>query len=124
MHSVVAQAAGVTPVSVLGLLVGFTLVLSLTAHLAARNVLGDVPIRNAVLVGPAPAAVSVVVAALELPSIPGLVAALVLDGALFSYVYDQPARTAAYITLIHFTVTVILGVIVFGLLALISSAPT
>jgi len=124
VRSVVAQAAGVSPVSVLGLLVGFTLVLSLTAHLAARNVLGDVPIRNAVLVGPAPAAVSVVVAALELPSIPGLVAALVLDGALFSYVYDQRARTAAYITLIHFTVTVILGVIVFGLLALISSAPT
>jgi len=37
----------VTPVSVLGTIVLFALFLSVTAHLAARNVLGDVDPRRA-----------------------------------------------------------------------------
>jgi len=118
------QASTVSPIAVVGLLVGFSLFLSLTAHLAARNVLGDVAVRKALAVGPVPAIVSVLVATFDLPSLPGLFVALALDGVLVKYVYDQPPRLAAYVTLIHFTVTVILGVIAFGVLALVSSAPT
>jgi len=44
----------VTPVSVLGTIVLFALFLSVTAHLAARNVLGDVDPRRALYVGPLP----------------------------------------------------------------------
>jgi len=101
----------------------FALFLSLTAHLAARNVLGDVPIRNAFLVGPVPAAIAVVAGALDLPSIPAVVVALLLDAALVRYVYDLDRRLTAAVTGIHAVVSIILGSIIFSLYVLVQSAP-
>ncbi|MFC6772141.1 hypothetical protein ACFQDD_11550, partial [Halorubrum pallidum] len=49
----------VTPISVLGTTLLFAAFLSLTAHLAARNVLGDVDPRRALYVGPLPAVIGV-----------------------------------------------------------------
>jgi predicted exporter len=49
--------------------------------------------------------------------------ALAADFGLFRYVYRRSNRLTAYVTLIHVVVSIILGVIVFGLLALIQSAP-
>jgi hypothetical protein len=114
---------GASPLAVAGTVALFALFLSLTAHLAARNVLGDVPIRNAFLVGPLPAAIAVVAAALELPSLPAVGVALVVDAALVGYVYDLDRRLTAGVTLIHAVVSVILGSVLFSLYVLALSAP-
>jgi hypothetical protein len=118
-----AQAAGVEPLAVAGTVGLFALFLSVTAHVAARNVLGDVAVRKAFVVGPVPAAIAVVTVAFELPSIPGLGLAIVTDALVIGFVYEQGTRLTALITLIHFVVTVIAGTIVVGVLALFASAP-
>jgi len=112
-----------TPLAVAGTAALLALFLSLTAHLAARNVLGDVPVRNAFLVGPLPAAIAVVAAALELPSLPAVGVALVVDAVLVRYVYDLDRRLTAGVTLIHAVVSVILGSVLFSLYVLVLSAP-
>ena len=121
------QSAPEGPLAVAGTFASFALFLSITAHIAARNVLGDVPVRNAFVVGPVPAAVSVLVAtfAADAPAVifAGLLVAVVLDGVAIRALYDESTRLAAYITFIHFVVSVILGAIVFGLWALSISAP-
>jgi hypothetical protein len=101
----------------------FALFFAVTAHIAARNVLGDVELKNAVAVGPVIPAVSFVFVALEWPAALALVVALGAEFGLFRYLYDGSARLAAYLTVIHVVVSIILGAIVFGLLALIRSAP-
>ncbi|MFB6092908.1 MAG: hypothetical protein ABEK02_07865 [Haloquadratum sp.] len=121
----VLQSGG--PLAIAGTFASFAIFLSVTAHIAARNVLGDVPIRNAVAVGPIPAAISVLVAtfAAGTPSVlfAGLLVALVLDGAAIAYLYGESLRLSAYVTLIHFVVSVILGTVLYALLALAASAP-
>ncbi|MFB6129586.1 MAG: hypothetical protein ABEJ28_02060 [Salinigranum sp.] len=119
---VVAQIA-TREVAVVATIVPFALFLSLTVHIAARNVLGDVPARKALLVGPVPAVVAVVTAALGVPALVGLAVAVVLDGAVVAYVYGPGPRLSAYITVIHFAVSVLLGAVVFGLLLLINTVP-
>jgi hypothetical protein len=115
--------APASPLAVAGTVALFALFLSLTAHLAARNVLGDVSVRNAFLVGPLPAAIAVVAAAFELPSLPAVGVALVVDALVIRYVYDLDRRLTAGVTLIHAVVSVILGAIVFSLYVLALSAP-
>ncbi|WP_049937548.1 DUF7473 family protein [Haloplanus natans] len=112
-----------SPLAVAGTAALFALFLTLTAHLAARNVLGDVPVRNAFLVGPFPAAIAVVAAALELPSIPALLVALAVDAVLIKYVYDIDRRLTAGVTAIHAVVSIILGSMIFSLYVLVLSAP-
>ena len=115
------------PLAVAGTFASFAIFLSVTAHIAARNVLGDVPVRNAFVVGPVPAAISTLVAAfaadIPLLIVAGFGVALLLDGVAIRTLYDQSTRLAAYITFIHFVVSVILGAIVFGIWALSISAP-
>jgi hypothetical protein len=112
-----------SPLAVAGTAALFALFLSVTAHIAARNVLGDVPVRNAFVVGPIPAAIAVVTAALSLPSGLGVVVAVVVDALLVRSVYDLDRRLTAAVTVIHFVVSVILGSIVFSLYVLVQSAP-
>ena len=119
---VVAQTA-VRSLSVVGTVALFALFLSLTAHIAARNVLGDVPLKAALLVGPGPAAVAVVTAALGILPILGLLAAVVVDGLLVAYAYGRGPRLTAFVTGVHFVVSVILGAVLFGVLTLANTAP-
>jgi hypothetical protein len=121
------QAAPEGPLAVAGTFASFAIFLSITAHIAARNVLGDVPVRNAFVVGPVPAAVSVLVATFAADNSAviflGVVTAILLDGVAIRALYEESTRLSAYITFIHFVVSVILGTIVFGLWALAISAP-
>jgi len=110
-------------VAVAGTFAAFAVFLSVTAHVAARNVLGDVPIRNAVGVGPLPAAVAFVFTALSWPSAPAVALALLVAGLAIGFLYGRDAKLTAYITAIHAVVSVILGGIVFGLWTLALSAP-
>ena len=120
---VVAQTTVADPLAVAASFGLFALALSATAHVAARNVLGDVPVRKALLVGPVPAAISYAAGVFDLSPLLLLLVAIAVDGVIITRVYEQRARTGAYITLIHFVVTVIVGAVLFGLLALLSSAP-
>ncbi|MFC4359629.1 hypothetical protein ACFO0N_16925 [Halobium salinum] len=119
----VVLQAGAAPLAVVGTVALFALFLSLTAHLAARNVLGDVAVRKALLVGPLPAVVAVVTATFSLPAVLGVALALALDALAIRYVYGRSPRLTAYVTFIHVVVTVILGAMLFALLALFASAP-
>ncbi|WP_224448127.1 DUF7473 family protein [Haloprofundus salilacus] len=112
-----------SPVAIAGTVGLFALFLSVTAHIAARNVLGDVAIRNAFAVGPLPAVVAVLATTFGVSAALALPAALALDAAAVRYLYDRSWRLTAYIVVIHFVVTVILGALLFSLLALWQSAP-
>lgn len=112
-----------SPVSVIGTVGLFALFLSLTAHLAARNVLGDVTPTKALGVGVGPAVIAVLSVLVSIPAGIGVVVALVVDGVAIHLLYDQPRRTTVYITVIHTIVTVILGSVLIGGLILVSSIP-
>ncbi|RLM50850.1 hypothetical protein [Halorubrum sp. Atlit-28R] len=113
----------VTPVSVLGTTVLLALFLSVTAHIAARNVLGDVDPRRALYVGPLPAVISVVGNAFELSGALILLAALLVDGTMFWWSYEQPRRTVLAMTLIHGVVTTLLSGLLLLASILIASMP-
>lgn len=115
--------AGVGPLSVLGTFLGVAAFLSITAHLAARNVLGDVSPRRALGVGPAPAAVAVATGAVSLPAAAALPVAVALDWLAIRWRYDAAGRTAALIAVIHFTVSVLIGLIFVAGAVLLASRP-
>ncbi|QCJ46952.1 hypothetical protein [Haloprofundus sp. MHR1] len=112
-----------SPVAIAGTAGLFALFLSATAHIAARNVLGDVAVRNAFGVGPLPAGVAVLSTAFDVSAALALPVALALDAAAVKYLYDRSWRLTAYIVVIHVVVSIILGALVFSLLALWQSAP-
>lgn len=101
----------------------FALFVSATAFLAARNVLGDVPMAPALVVGPPLAAIAFLAATFEFNPFAALAAALVVDVGLLSYLYDVRGKLAGYVVLIHFVVSVLLGAILFGVAALLANAP-
>ena len=116
-----AQTPPATAVLVtVGLLALF---LAATAHLAARNVLGDVAPSKALAVGLGPALVSVGTELLSIPGGLGVLFALVVDGVAIHLLYGQPRRTTAYITAIHVIITILLGSVLVGGLIVLASLP-
>lgn len=115
------QAA--TPLSVAGTVGSLALFLSVTGHLAARNVLGDVPIRNAVGIGPLPAAIATLPRVLGVNSYLAILLALLVDFGAIKFLYGRGWKLTGYITLIHVVVSVILGAIIVSLALLLASAP-
>jgi len=111
------------PIAVLGTVSLLALFLSGTAHLAARNVLGDVPASKALAVGLGPALISVGTELLSLPGGLGVLLALVVDGGAIHLLYGQPRRMSAYITFIHVIITILLGSVLIGGLIVLSSLP-
>jgi hypothetical protein len=109
--------------AVAGTFATLALFLSVTAHVAARNVLGDVPVRNAFAVGPVPAAVAVVFTALSWPSGLAVAVAVVADALLIGYLYDAGRRLTLLITLIHAVVSVLAGAALVAGFFLLRSAP-
>lgn len=112
-----------TTLTVLATYALFALFVSLTAFLAARNVLGDVPKAPALVVGPPLAAIAFLAATFEFNPFAALAAALVVDFGLQRYLYDVDTGLAAYVVFIHFVLSVLLGAVVFGVAALLASAP-
>jgi len=122
LSSAVAQTttSATAVVGTVGLLAAF---LALTAHLAARNVLGDVAPSKALGVGIGPAFVSVGTELLSIPGGLGVLFALTVDGVAIHLLYGQPRRRTLYITAIHLVVTVICGTVLIGGLILVASVP-
>ncbi|GAB7014322.1 DUF7473 family protein [Halolamina salina] len=112
-----------TTLSVIATWLLFAAFLSLTAFIAARNLLGDVSLSPHAIVGPPVAAIAFLVATFEFSPLLGLLAALAVDAVAFRYIHGLNRRLLAGVVVIHFTVSVILGAILFSLIALIGSAP-
>ena len=110
-------------IAVLGTVGLLGLFLSVTAYLAARNVLGDVARFKALGVGIGPAVVAYVTGQSPIPGGIGVVVALLIDGVAIHYLYGESTRTTAYITAIHVIVTIILGAVLFGVTILFSTLP-
>jgi hypothetical protein len=94
---------------------------ALTAHIAARYVLGDVPYSRALLVGIVPSAVVVLLS--QYPILVILVVSFLADAVAIQQVYRLRARTAALVAVVHYTVTVLLVLTLRGLLSLLATAP-
>jgi len=112
-----------TTVSILTTYVLFAAFLSLTAFIAARNLLGDVSLRRHAVVGPPIAAIAFLAATFEFSPFLALGAALAVDGLAFRQLHDLDRRLLVGVVVIHFVVSVILGAVLFSLLALLGSAP-
>jgi hypothetical protein len=93
-----------------------------TLHIAARYVLGDVPIVNA-LAGVVPAAIVFALTLAGQP-IPAAIVALVADVIVIQSVYGISYRWAGLITVIHFTVSIIIAFTLRNVLLLLGTAPT
>ena len=121
-ESVLVQTAPTTggPLAYLGTFVLAAAIYSLTVHIAARNVLGDVPARRALLVGPGPAAVSVL---LQQYGILAFVVALALDFVLIRYVYRLRLRTTGLVTLIHLVVSILVLFVALSAYRLVGTMP-
>ncbi len=111
------------PIAVIGTVGLLGLFLSLTAHLAARNVLGDVSPAKALGVGFGPAVVSLLTQLSPIPGGVGVLVAIVVDGLVIQLLYDQPRRTTVRITVVHAIVSVLLGTVLIGGLILVASIP-
>lgn len=101
----------------------FALFLAVTAHVAARSVLGDAALPPALAMGALVAGVAFLTTAVGVNSFLGIALALVLEWVLVERLHGVDGRLAAYVVVIHAVVTVILGAMGYGLLALYASAP-
>jgi len=97
--------------------------LSLTAFIAARNVLGDVPWRRYLLIGPPVAAIAFLGTAFDLNPVLVTVAAILVDAGLLVRLHDVRRRLQAAIVFIHIIVTLLFGVVLGGLIILVGTAP-
>lgn len=94
----------------------------LTLHIAARYALGDVPIRNA-LIGVVPAAIVFTLTLADRPLV-GAPVAIAADLIAVRSIYGISYRWAGLVTVVHFTVSFLLGLMLGNLLSLLETAPT
>lgn len=119
----VVLQTGTGPVAVVGTYLSFALFLSLTAHIAARNVLGDVSVKQAFVVGPWPASVALLFTALSWPPAVAIPLAVLLDGLAIDFVYRGGRRLSVYVTFIHVVVSILLGAALVAGFLLLQTAP-
>lgn len=121
---VLQSGSAASAVAVAGTFASLALFLSLTAFVAARNVLGGrASVRKSLIVGPIPAAIAVVFTAYELNSFVGVALAVAVDAVTIKLLYERSNKLTASVVLVHFVVTVILGAVLFAGLLLLSTAP-
>ena len=89
--------------AVLGMFLLTTAFYAATAHVAARYVLGDVPVTAALLVGPVPALA--MVALLQVNLVLAIVVAVVADFVAIKFAYDIRKGLAAIVTVVHYAVS-------------------
>jgi len=109
------------PIAFLGTFLVAAAFYAITLHVAARYVLGDVPIERALLVGPVLAVAAILLQRYG-PAVV-IAATLALDAFAISAVYRLSWRSTTLVAVVHYTVAVIAGITVFNLVALLSTAP-
>jgi hypothetical protein len=109
------------PLAVLGTFLLAASFYALTAHIAARYVLGEVSGRPAIGVG----AVLAVVALLlqSFGPAPVIAASLTADVVAIKTLYRLGWRSTTLVALVHYTVSAILGITLFNLVRLLATAP-
>ncbi|MFC4550339.1 MULTISPECIES: DUF7473 family protein [Halorussus] len=112
----------VSVTALVGTFVLAVLFYGVTAHIAARYVLGEVPISRAFVVGVVPAIISFALQAYH----PAVVIPLAVVADFFAVrgVYRLKYLTSGLVTAAHFTVSALLGIAIYNLVALLSTAPT
>ncbi|WP_435334141.1 DUF7473 family protein [Haloarchaeobius sp. TZWWS8] len=95
---------------------------AVTLHMAARNVLGDVPVSRAFVVGPVLGLVSLLLQQWG-PAV-AIAVTLLVDAFAIHVVYGLDRKLTAFVAVIHYTIAVILGFTLYNLVALLSTAPT
>lgn len=93
---------------------------ALTAHVAARYVLGSVSVLPAAGVGVVLAAVSLLLG--PFGPAPVIAISLAVDVAAIKGFYELDWRDTALVTLVHYAVSVILGITLFNLVRLLGAA--
>jgi hypothetical protein len=109
------------PIAFLGTFLVAAIFYALTLHLAARYVLGDVPLQRAFVVGPILALAAILLQRYG-PAIV-IVATLGLDAFAISAVYRLSWRSTALVAVAHYTLAAIVGITIFNLVALLQTAP-
>lgn len=105
--------------AILGTLLLAAVFYGITAHLAARYVLGDVRIESGLVVGVVPAVV--IIGGVQLLGtgvglVVTLAVALVGDFLAIERLYDASRRFAVAITVVHFAISVLLGTVLASIL--------
>lgn len=109
--------------AVAGTLGSLIVLLTVTAHIAARNVLGEVPVQKALGVGPVVAPFAALPEAFGVPPALAIGLAIVADFLAITALYGRRWQLSAYVTLIHVAVSVLLGTVVVSTFLLLTSAP-
>lgn len=113
--------AGGPPQAYLGTFLLAAAFYAVTAHIAARYVLGSVPVRRAVIVGTVPAALGLLLQQYG-PALV-IVVSLLADYVAIRFTYRLSLRLAAAVSVVHYTVSAILGITLFNLVRLIGTMP-
>jgi hypothetical protein len=109
--------------AIAGTVGAYVILLAVTAAVALRYVTGAADPRTAVSMGVAVAAIGAGMTPLGVHPAVGLAAALLADVGIVRAVGAQPWRRAVGVVVIHMVVSVLVGTVGFGLLALIANAP-
>lgn len=109
------------PQAVAGTFLLAALFYALTAHLAARYVLGSVPLLPATGVGLVLAAVALLLRSFG-PA-PVIAASLAVDVVAIRGFYGLSWRETGLVTLAHYALSAILGITLFNLVRLLATAP-
>lgn len=113
----VAGIAGQSgPLALFGAFLLTTAFYTVTAHVAARYVLGDVPVTAALLVGPVPAVV--VVGLLQINVVLTIVVAFLADFVAITLAYDVRKALAALVTVVHYAVSALTVLSIAGIVSL------
>lgn len=115
------EPASGDPLAFVGTFILLSILFAVTAHIAARYVLGDVPVTRALLVGPVPAGITLLLQEYS-PAIMLLVG-LTGDWLVIWRVYQVQPRQVFLITAVHYAVSVLLSLSIASLLALLGTAP-
>lgn len=122
MYATLLQApAQVSGVQIVGGLVLLAVLSTLLANTAAYYVTGEVELARAAVPGVAMALVGI--ASSLLPILVTVLAALVVDFLAVTFAYGLDRRRTAMVTVMHFTLIVVVAYVVNSALAIYQSAP-
>ncbi len=98
-----------SPLAVAGTFLATAAFFAATLHVAVRWVVGEGPLRQALLAGPAPAAAVLALQSVALPNGAVLAGAAVVDLFAIAVVYELGTRRSVLLTLAHLVITVALA---------------
>lgn len=109
------------PLAVLGTFLLTGAFYALTAHIAARYVLGDVPVKPALGVGLVLAVVALLLRSFG-PA-PVIAVSLAIDVGAIKSLYRRNWRHTLLVAVAHYTVSAILGITLYNVVRLLGTAP-